>query len=214
MIRILVADDHAVLRGGIAALIGAQHDLQVVAEAADADSAVARSCELSPDVAVVDLGMPGGGINCIERIVRSCPGVRVVVFTMHDDSSYVRAVLAAGGSGYVIKGAAGVELVDAIRSVATGQSYICVNLGRAGLRDLTRPGAGPVALLSLREREVLKGIAQGFTHREIAAHLRLSAKTVETYRTRLQNKLGANTRADLVTYALRVGLLVADPPDD
>jgi two-component system response regulator NreC len=212
VIRIIVADDHAVLRGGIAALIGAQNDLQVVAEAADADSAVARSCELSPDVAIVDLGMPGGGISCIERIVRSCPGVRVVAFTMHDDSSYVRAVLAAGGSGYVIKGAAGVELVDAIRSVATGQSYICVNLGREGLRDLTRPDAAPAASLSIREREVLKGIARGFTHREIAEHLQLSVKTVETYRTRLQNKLGANTRADLVSYALRVGLLAAEPP--
>jgi two-component system, NarL family, response regulator NreC len=214
VIRILVADDHAVLRGGVAALIGAQHDLQVVAEAADADSAVALSREHSPDVAIVDLGMPGGGIGCIERIVRSCPRVRAIAFTMHDDANYVRAVLAAGGSGYVIKGAAGVELVDAIRSVATGQSYICVNLGQAGLRDLTRPEVASVTSLSVREREVLKGIAQGFTHREIAARLQLSAKTVETYRTRLQNKLGANTRVDLVTYALRVGLLAADPPGD
>jgi len=208
MIRVLIADDHAMFREGLAALIRAQADMHVVALATDAAEALALCKSILPDVAVIDLRMPGGGLAAIERIAGSCPGVRTVAFTMHDDEAYMRATLAAGGAGYVIKGAAGSELMDAIRAVAAGQSYVCAQLGAAELRaPLRRDTPPPPSPLSLRERQVLNGLIRGFSNREIADQLELSTKTIDTYRARLQNKLGTSTRAELVAYALRAGLL-------
>lgn len=208
MISVLIADDHPLLREGVAAIIRAQQDMRVVCEAADADSAVDQCMLAKPDVAIVDLIMPGRGITAIERIARANLGTRVIALTVHDEPEYLRAVLAAGGSGYVVKGAPGSELVEAIRAVSRGESYIRVRLGDDGLREVTRRFTAPSASnLSLREREVLVGVARGFTSREVAERLGLKAKTVETYRARLQDKLGATNRAALVAYAIRSGLL-------
>ena len=214
-IRILVADDHAVLRAGLKVLIGQQPDMAVVGEAADGDEAVRRAHELRPDVALVDLTMPGiCGIKAVERIRQECPETRVLVLTMHDVPAYLRSALAAGASGYVVKRAADTELLSAIRAVHRGRTVLDPSLAaRVVQSGLGRRGpptggaaAGATAPLSPREIEVLDLVAQGYTNQQIADRLRLSVKTVETYRSRLVEKLGLKSRADLVRYALDSGL--------
>jgi DNA-binding NarL/FixJ family response regulator len=214
-IRVLVADDHAVLRAGLKMLIGGQPDMEVVAEAGDGEEALRRAKDTRPDVAIMDMTMPGaGGIQAIERLRAACPGTRVLVLTMHDVPAYLRAALAAGASGYVVKRAADAELLSAIRGVARGRTVLDPGLatrvveGGLGPRVPSgRPKSGGAAsLLSQREREVLDRVAQGYTNQQIADHLGLSVKTVETYRSRLVEKLGLRSRADLVRYALDSGL--------
>jgi two-component system, NarL family, response regulator NreC len=213
-IRILIADDHAVLRAGLRMLIGAQADMEVIGEAADGEEAVRRAAELKPDVALLDITMPGmGGIKAIEEIRRRAPETRVLVLTMHDVPAYLRSVLAAGGSGYVVKRAADAELLSAIRGVYRGRTVLDPNLavrvvqGGIGRRG-SAPASGrpPASPLSQREREVLDLVAQGFTNQQMADRLGLSVKTVETYRSRLVEKLGLRSRADLVRYAMDSGL--------
>ena len=211
-IRILLADDHAVLRTGLRMLISSQRDLEVVGEASDGDEAVRKATALRPDVALVDISMPGsGGIKAIERIRQAVPATRVLVLTMHDVPAYLRASLAAGASGYVVKRSADSDLLAAIRDVHRGRTVLDPSLSvRATHGSLRRRGSvdstAPAALLSQREREVLELIAQGFTNQQIADHLGLSVKTVETYRARLVEKLGLQSRAELVRYALDSGL--------
>jgi two-component system response regulator NreC len=212
-IRVLVADDHAVLRAGLRVLIGAQTDMEVVGEAADGDEAVQKAVDTRPDVALLDITMPGsGGIKAIERIRRECPTTRVLVLTMHDVPAYLRSALAAGASGYVVKRAADSELLSAIRGVHRGRTVLDSTLavmvvqGAIGKKVTGGQPIGPASLLSPREREVLDLIAQGYTNQQIADRLGLSVKTVETYRSRLVEKLGLRSRADLVRYALDSGL--------
>ncbi len=215
-IRVLIADDHAVLRSGLRVLINLQPDMEVVGEAADGHEAVEKVLEVEPDVALVDITMPaGGGIKAIEQMHRECPKTRVLVLTMHDDVAYLRSALAAGGSGYIVKKAADSELLSAIRAVHRGHMFLEVIppgsaapevLGTPGTGGQARPG-GPKGLLSQREREVLALLAQGFTNQQIANRLCLSIKTVETYRSRLAEKLDLRNRADLVRYALEIGLV-------
>jgi len=210
-IRILLADDHAVLRAGLRMLISSQRDLEVVGEASDGDEAVRKAAALRPDVALVDITMPGsGGIKAIERIRQAAPATRVVVLTMHDVPAYLRAALAAGASGYVVKRAADSDLLAAIRDVHRGRTVLdpalAARVVHGGLRRRGPAGPTPTALLSQREREVLELVAQGFTNQQIADHLGLSVKTVETYRARLVEKLGLQSRAELVRYALDSGL--------
>lgn len=215
-IRILIADDHAVLRAGLRMLVGAQADMEVVGEAADGDEAVRRVLETRPDVALLDITMPGiGGIKAIERIRQEAPETRVLVLTMHDVPAYLRSVLAAGGSGYVVKRAADTELLSAIRAVHRGRTVLdptlAVRVVQRGLGRRAATGAlgatgAPVSPLSQREREVLDLVAQGYTNQQIADRLGLSVKTVETYRSRLVEKLGLRSRADLVRYALDSGV--------
>jgi DNA-binding NarL/FixJ family response regulator len=203
--RVLVADDHAVLRAGLRLLLNAQPDLEVVGEAADTREAFTKVREARPDVLTLDLTMPGGGsIKLIERLRQECPDTRVVVLTMHDDPAYLRAVLAAGAFGYVVKTAADAELLTAIRTVARGRIFADLQLSENKLP--IGPAAGEAGL-SQREREVLALLAQGHTNQEIADRLYLSVKTIETYRSRITEKLGLRTRAELVRYALGVGLL-------
>ncbi len=213
-IRVLVADDHAVLRAGLRMLLNAQPDIEVVAEAAENSEALRLAKNVSPDVMTLDLTMPGGGsIKMIERLAQECPATRVVVLTMHDDPAYLQAVLAAGGYGYVVKTAADAELLTAIRAVSRGRTYVDSHLKhdtspsgssvKAPLGSLGKPAAG----LSEREREVLILVAKGHTNKEIADRLFLSVKSIETYRARLTEKLGLRTRAELVRYALEIGLL-------
>jgi two-component system, NarL family, response regulator NreC len=221
-IRVLIVDDHAVLRAGLRMLIGGQPDMEVVGEAADGEDAVQRVPELKPDVVLMDITMPGiGGIRAIEQIRRVHPETRVLVLTMHDVPAYLRSVLAAGASGYVVKRAADSELISAIRGVHRGRTVLdpalATRVVQGGLRrrSAAAQAAGPASVLSQREREVLELVAQGFTNQQIADRLGLSVKTVETYRSRLVEKLGLRSRADLVRYALDSGLLAggdAGPP--
>jgi DNA-binding NarL/FixJ family response regulator len=192
-------------------LIGSQRDLEVVGEASDGDEAVRRAAALRPDVALVDITMPGsGGIKAIERIREAAPDTKVLVLTMHDVPAYLRAALAAGATGYVVKRAVDSDLLAAIRGVHRGQTVLDPALSarvvQGGLRRRAPAGPTPATLLSQREREVLELVAQGYTNQQIADHLGLSVKTVETYRARLVEKLGLQSRAELVRYALDSGL--------
>ncbi|RMG21694.1 MAG: DNA-binding response regulator [Deltaproteobacteria bacterium] len=218
--RVLIADDHAVLREGLSVLVDAEADMEVVGEAADGAEAVEAALRLKPDVVVMDLTMPRrGGVDAIQEIRAQAPAVKVLVLTMHDDPSYLRAAIAAGGGGYLVKSAAGAELVEAIRRVGAGETYLNLSVEAQRAHELmrevnqTRDRSGhkvPASRLSRREREVLDLVAHGYTNREIAERLGVGKKSVDTYRLRLSEKLGLRTRADLVRYALEVGILAPD----
>lgn len=215
-IRILIVDDHAIVRAGLRLLISGQQDMIVVGEAGSTQEGIDAAERLVPDVALIDLSLPGeGGIEAIRQLRRTRPRVRTVALTMHDDPVYLRSVLSAGGSGYVVKRAADSELLDAIRTVREGRPFISPMLAEA---DAQEPPASPqasdpaeaeeaLARLSARERQVLVLLAHGHTHAEMAEQLGISVKTVETHRARLSEKLGLKTRADLVRLALDAGLL-------
>ena len=204
-IRVLLADDHAILRAGVRMLLDAQPDMAVVAEAADGEEAIQRAGDTQPDVAVVDLTMPGlTGVETLERLRREVPATRLLVLTMHDDPAYARLALAAGAAGHVIKDADSSELVAAIRAVHRGRTFIQVGAEAAATAAPERTAA---PALSPRERQVLELLAHGHTNREVADRLSLSVKTVETHRSRLSEKLGLHSRADLVRLAIELGLL-------
>jgi two-component system response regulator NreC len=217
-IRVLIADDHAVVRAGLRMLIGAQPDMEVIGEAADGPEAVQKARAAKPDVVILDLSMPGPrGTQTIERLVRLDPKPRVLILTMHDDPAYFRSAFMAGATGYVVKSAADVEVLTAIRAIHRGRTFADLAGPPASAR---RGAAAPAAqaqaaarhkLLSRREVEVLRLIAQGYTHQEIADQLALSIKTVETYRKRLHEKLELNSRAQLFRFAFESGLLDRDP---
>jgi two-component system response regulator NreC len=216
-IRVLIADDHAILRAGLKLLINAQADMEVVSEAPDGDRAVRAARDTKPDVALMDLTMPGSsGMGALEEIARCCPDTRVLVLSMHDDSAYLRSVLAAGASGYVLKRAVDTELLVAIRAVHRGGVFVDPSLAHVFIQDvLNRPanaGRAPRSLriLSERERQVLGLVAQGYGSQEIAKQILVSVKTVETYRARIAEKLGLRTRNEIVRFALQMGLLTAE----
>lgn len=210
-IRVLIADDHAVLRAGLKLLISSQPDMEVVAEAQDRESTVRLARETTPDVALVDLTMPGGGVGAIEDLAARTPDVRVLVLTMHDDPAYLRTALAAGAAGYVVKKAADTELLSSLRAVYHGATIAYLSGARTAVKDLVTTDAtrkrGKRGALSERERSVLVFLARGYTNRQIAEELQLSVKSVETYRGRLAKKLGLRHRSDIVSYALGTGLL-------
>ncbi|HEU4368193.1 MAG TPA: response regulator transcription factor [Methylomirabilota bacterium] len=205
-IRLLLVDDHAILRAGLRMLLDAQPDMAVVAEAADGEEAVRRAHATHPDVAVIDLTMPGlSGVETLQRLRRELPAVRLLVLTMHDDPGYARVTQAAGAAGHVIKDSESAELLAAIRAVHRGRTF--VRLGdEAPSAGAAAPRAVRAPVLSPRERQVLELLARGHTNREVASRLVLSVKTVETHRARLGDKLGLHTRADLVRLAFDLGL--------
>jgi two-component system, NarL family, response regulator NreC len=205
-IRLLLADDHAILRAGLRMLLDAQPDMLVVGEAADGEEAVRRALVTRPDVAVVDLTMPGlSGVETLQRLRRELPSARLLVLTMHEDPGYARMAQAAGASGHVIKDADSSELLSAIRAVHRGRTFVQVGAGTGD--DPPDPAALPVMpTLSPRELQVLRLLARGHTNREVAGLLSLSVKTIETHRSRLGDKLGARTRAELVRIAAQLGL--------
>jgi two-component system, NarL family, response regulator NreC len=218
-ISVLLADDHAVLRTGLAMLLNAQPDLEVVGEAGDGEEAAALVREIKPDVVIMDLTMGcHSGLEAITAIRQSHPAVQVLVLSMHTDISYVRTALAAGASGYVAKSVADAELLTAVRAVAKGRMFVDLAVSDAALREeaiglLTGrgdPPSTPLHRLSRREREVLGRVAQGFTNLQVAEQLGLSVKSVETYRARLLEKLGLRTRAELVRFAVGSGLLTPE----
>jgi two-component system response regulator NreC len=203
-VRILIADDHALVRSGLRALIEAQPDMEVVGEAEDGVVALVRCRKLCPDVVVMDLTMPGrGGIGATEDIRRECPDTKVVVLTMHDDEAYVRIARLAGAAGFVLKKALATELIRAIRAAHAGRSHFSTT----GPAAVARTAGAPLDLITDREREVLTLIALGHTNTEIAGKLHISEKTVETHRAHIVEKLSLRTRADLVRFALEHGLL-------
>lgn len=212
VIQIVVADDHAILRAGLNSLLSAQEDMEVVAEAVNGEDAIDKAAQYKPNILLLDLSMPKvPGLKAIEQVLAVSPKTRILVLTMHDDQAYLRSVLAAGGSGYLVKRAADTELLAAIRTVHQGRSYIDVALGDGVLQDVIdtdgHQPAESLSVLSDRERQVLELVALGYTHKEVAGQLSVSVKTVETYRGRLADKLGLRSRAELVRYAIDAGLL-------
>lgn len=213
-INILLADDHAVLRAGLRALLNAEPDMSVVGEAGDGESAIRQVKNLSPDVVVLDLSMPGmNGLDVLEHITAVYFDTKVLVLTMHTEKQYIVRVIEAGGAGYVLKSAADRDLVDAIRQVHRGKTYLYPEAAQVLLdhyRQQASRSAAPqdeLDSLSEREREVLTLTAQGYSSREIGEKLIISPKTVDTYRQRLMEKLELHNRVALVQYALRKGLL-------
>ena len=212
-IKILLADDHAVMRAGLKLLIDGQADMCVVGEAGDGLQAIDQALARQPDVILLDLTMPRlDGLSSLKQIRERAPHTRVLILTMHADEQYLREALSRGASGYVVKQAADQEVLSAIRSVMRGEMYVHPSLTKALLGDLIDqarvgppPGSGPA--LSERELEIIKEVARGHTNQEIAVKLSLSVKTVETYRARAMEKLGLSSRATLVRYALEQGWL-------
>jgi two-component system response regulator NreC len=213
-IRILIVDDHAILRTGLRMLINTQSDMEVSGEATNGPEALYKSRTIKPDVALIDIAIPeSSGIKLIAQLLQACPHTRVLVLTMHEDTAYVRWVLGAGGSGYLMKRAAVSDLLTAIRTVFRGQTFVDPALGSSLLHDLfgkkatRRPADVSRRLLSPREREVLRLLAQGYTYQQIAKQLFVSNKSVATYRSRIAQKLELRSRRDIIRYALESGLL-------
>lgn len=209
-IRILLADDHAVLRAGLRALLAGQADLEVVGEAAEGGEAVRLALSLRPDVVVMDIGMPGvSGIDATARIKRELAATNVLILSMHDDQGYLRQVLRAGASGYLLKRAADSELLAAIRAAARGEVFLDPAMAKGLVEQVVQPRPDKTAAPSLsdREREVLRLLAYGHTNQQVADRLCIGVKSVETYKARLMEKLGLRGRAELVRYALQHGIL-------
>jgi two-component system response regulator NreC len=208
-IRVLVVDDHAVVRAGLRRVLDAESDIETVGEAANADRAVFEAIEHKPDVVLMDVMMPGkSGIEGMPALLQAVPDAKVLILSMQDDPRYVQEAFAAGASGYVLKEAADTEVVAAVRAVAGGERYVHPALGarlvEAAAAERKRAEVDP---LSEREREVLRLLALGHTNQEIAKMLYISVRTAETHRAHIMQKLGLSSRAELVRHALSEGLL-------
>ena len=214
-IRVLVAEDHTIVRQGIVALLGSCGDVEVVGEAEDGRAAVRLAAKLTPDVLVMDLAMPAlNGVDATRLVRKETPATRVVVLSMHGGEEHVRPAIRAGAAGFLLKGSGLSDLVAAIRAVAAGDAFFSPSVAKILLRDAKQePGAtssGAGAELTGREREVVQLVAEGRSSPEIAALLHLSPKTVENHRARIMAKLDVRDVAGLVRYAIRVGLASAD----
>lgn len=207
-IRILLADDHSMVRQGFRRILEAQADFQIVGEASDGREAMALTEQLRPDIVVMDVAMPGmNGIEATRRIVESSPRTKVLALSMHRDSVYVREILRAGARGYLLKDAFDADLVAAVRAVARGEGYIAPAVADSVLSDYRQHVSDPLDLLTAREREVLQLIAEGKTNKEIATLLNLSVYTVDAHRGRIMEKLNLHSASELVRFAIRKGLI-------
>jgi len=210
MIRVLVADDHTIVRQGVVSLLQAGGDCTVVAEASDGLEAVEQALATRPDVAVLDLGMPRlSGLEAVRRIHHDLPKTRILVLTMHEEEEYVLHLVKAGATGYLVKDSAAGELLAAVRALARGQGYLGPYAARVLAEQYRRPeeAGDPYGALTPREREVFHLVVDGKTTKEVAKQLGISPKTAENHRTRLMDKLGVHNTAELVRYAARKRLL-------
>lgn len=207
--RVLLADDHAVVRDGLRALLEHVGDFEIVGVAGNGRDAVTEAQRLSPDVVVMDIAMPElDGIEATRRILEKCAGTKVLILSMYLSSEHLHRAMHAGARGYVLKESAGDEVVDAVRAVQAGKRYLSHKISETMIDDYLRDGVrvSPLDSLSLRERDVLQLVVEGQTNNVIAAKLSLSPKTIETYRTRIMRKLKVHDTVELVKFAMRHGL--------
>jgi DNA-binding NarL/FixJ family response regulator len=210
-LRLLLADDHTLVRAGLRALLDGMDGVTVVAETDNGEQAVALALAQAPDVALLDITMPGlNGLQAAERILAQSPQTRVVILSMHAAEEYVNRALAVGVSGYLLKDAATLELQAALEAVSAGQTYLSPRITSQLLESRQRTGETPKPALTARQLEVLRLLALGKSVKEIAYDLALSAKTVETYRAQIMERLDLHDLASLVRYAIRTGLISAD----
>lgn len=206
-IKILLADDHTIVRQGLKLILSAHPDMKIAGEAANGREAVDLAQKLKPDVVLMDVAMPElGGIEATRRMLQANPHIRVLVLSMHKEAVYVREILKAGARGYILKDAIDTELLNAVRSVARGDGYISPAVSGALLSDFRQNVTDPADLLSNREREVLRLIAEGKTNKEIASHLNLSVYTVDSHRGKIMEKLNLHSTGELVRFAIKHGL--------
>lgn len=214
-ITVLIADDHAVLRGGLKALLDTQPDMKVIGEASDGHEAIEKCGQVRPDIALMDITMPGlTGIEATKEIKKRYPSIKILVLTMYDDTHYLRQVISAGADGFIPKKAADTELLDAIRATYRGEHFLhhsmtsaLIDEMRNGTADKSGEEKEGTDILSERERAVLQLLAMGHTNQQVADKLFLSVKTIESYKSRLKAKLGLNSRVDMIKYAMNTGLL-------
>lgn len=213
-IQIIIADDHAIVRSGLEMMVNMQDDMEVVETASDGHEAYQKSIQLRPDIVIMDLNMSPGenGLTATRKIKEAMPEIKVLILTMHDDREYIFRVLQAGASGYILKSAEDLDLINAIRTVQKGEAYLYPKAQKLLIEDymerLAMGGSDDVfKLLSSREQEVLEYIAKGYTNKEIADILYLSVKTIESHKSKIMEKLQLRTRPELVKYALKKGLL-------
>lgn len=212
-IRVVIADDHAILRSGLRMLIDSQSEMTVVGEAQNGDDAIQIARKTTPDIIILDVTMPErGGLHAIHEILKQNPNTRVLLLTMHEELAYLRTALAAGATGYVLKKSVDADLLSAIRAVHKGRVYVDSQLASELIQHTLPESSKPkvTEVLSERELQVLKLVAEGFSSREIAQQIYVSVKTVETYRGRFTEKLGLTSRAEIVRYALETGLLTTE----
>lgn len=206
--RILLADDHAVVRKGFRMILDAEEDMEVVGEASNGREAVELAASLQPDVVVMDVTMPElNGIEATRRIAEGSPRTRVLALSMHKDAVYVREILRAGAKGYLLKDSCEGDLLMAVRVIARGEAFLSPAVSDAVLTDYRKHVTNPLDLLTTREREVLQSIAEGRTNKEIASALNLSVYTVEAHRGRIMEKLNLHSTGELVRFALRNGII-------
>jgi two-component system response regulator NreC len=210
--KVLIVDDHAILRDGIRALVGIYDDIEIVGEATEGKEAIEKARELMPDVVVMDIAMPGmDGLEATRRIKKDNPKVKVLILTQHDDREYILSAIRAGASGYVPKKALGTELATAVRTIAKEESYLYPSAAAVLIDDLrSQPETESYDRLTPREREILKLVAEGRTSREIAGMLFVSLKTVMAHRAKIMAKLDIHNKAEIIKYAIRKGLVNTD----
>lgn len=213
-IRVLIADDHGIVRAGLRSLLEAEADMEVVGEATTGREAVEAACALQPDVVLMDIGMPGmSGLEATRELKKRAPAVRILTLTIQESEEYFFAMLKAGASGYILKESEPQELLSALRAVHQGGAFLSPAVAKVVLEGYVTPKTSQPAGLTEREGEVLRLAAQGYTNRQIAESVYLSIKTVEKHRASMMDKLGLHGRQELIRYALRKGLIEMDDLD-
>lgn len=205
-IRVIVADDHPLFRDGVVTTLDAADGIDVVGEADDAASAIKLAGDLLPDVALLDVAMPGGGLQAAREIARTCPSTRIVMLTVSEDEDNLMAAMKSGAKGYVLKGIAARDLVDIVRSIDAGEVYVAPKLAWRLLRELRKPRRSPLDELSAREREVLELVAEGLSNAEIGARLNVVEKTIKHHMTNILSKLQVSSRVEAALLAYKAGL--------
>jgi two-component system nitrate/nitrite response regulator NarL len=209
-IRVLVADDHPMFRAGVVSSLGEVPGVTIIAEASDAPSALRLARELLPDVALLDITMPGSGLTAARDITAACPATRVVMLTVSEDEDSLLAAMKAGASGYVLKGASAAELAEVLQSVNAGEVYVAPGLAWGLLREMSKPRTTPLDELTAREREVLELVAEGLSNQEIADRLGLAEKTIKHHMTNILGKLQVRSRVEAALIAYREGIASGD----